>query len=77
MNISSAIIEQATVRGKEKTICPSEVARKLWPNKWREHMEEVRKVAFTLRNSGRILITQKGQTVTVDDVTGPIRIQIV
>ena len=77
MNITTTIIEQATQRGKDKTICPSEVARKLWPDEWRDHMEEVRKAAFALRNNGQVVITQKGHIITGDDLVGPIRIKIV
>lgn len=77
MNLTTTIIEQAAERGKDKTICPSEIARELWPDSWRDHMAEVRKAAFALRDNGRVIITQKGQIVTGDDPVGPIRIKIV
>ena len=77
MKLTKAIIEQATERGKDKTICPSEVARKLWPDDWRDHMEEVRRAAFELRENGQVIITQKGKLVTGNDAVGPIRIKIV
>jgi hypothetical protein len=74
--IAKTIIEQATVRGITKTICPSEVARKLWPEDWRKHMTDVRKTAFVLRDNGLIRIMQKGDEVVGNDVKGPLRIQI-
>lgn len=76
MNIAKTIIELSTERGKDKTICPSEVARKLWPNDWRKYMEEIRKTAFALRDAGKITITQKGNKLIGNEAVGPIRIQI-
>ncbi|MEJ7679481.1 MAG: DUF3253 domain-containing protein [Segetibacter sp.] len=76
MCISATILELSAERGKDKTICPLEVARKLWPEDWRNHMEEVRKTAFALRDEGKVAITQKGNEVVGNEVAGPIRIQI-
>ncbi|GEO12275.1 DUF3253 domain-containing protein [Segetibacter aerophilus] len=76
LKISETILFLATQRGKDKTICPSEVARKLSPNAWRTYMKEIRKEAFDLRDAGRIVITQKGNEVSGREVVGPIRIQI-
>ncbi|RYF26219.1 MAG: DUF3253 domain-containing protein [Flavobacteriales bacterium] len=66
----------ATERGSEKTICPSEVARKLFPNDWRKHMEDVRSAAFLLQKEGLVAVSQKGKLVVSDEVKGPIRIRI-
>jgi uncharacterized protein (DUF2461 family) len=63
-------------RGNDKTICPSEVARKLWPDDWRVHMDEVRKIAIELRDQGKVAITQKGEEVSGNEFVGPIRIRI-
>lgn len=77
MSVSATIISLAAARGSDKTICPSEVARMLWPDKWRNHMEEVRLAAFSLRNEGKVQILQKGEEVSNNGVKGPIRIRIV
>jgi len=77
MLVSTTILTLASLRGGDKTICPSEVARNLWPNEWRDHMEEVRKAAFDLRDEGKIIILQKGEPVTGNTVKGPIRIKII
>lgn len=77
MSVSQTIISIATARGNNKTICPSEVARTLWPTEWRKHMEEVRSAAFTLRDEGKVKILQKGEEVLHTEVKGPIRIRIV
>ena len=66
----------AAQRGRDKTICPSEVARKLSPNDWRTYMKEIRKIAFELRDAGKVLIMQKGNEVAGSEVVGPIRIRI-
>jgi hypothetical protein len=39
-------------------------------------MEEIRKIAFELRDAGKVVIMQKGNEVTGSEVVGPIRIQI-
>lgn len=77
MSISKTILSLATQRGHSKTICPSEVARKLWPANWRPHMEEVRTAAFALRDQGQVRILQKGIEISSNEVVGPIRIAIV
>lgn len=74
--IGETIIALATNRGNGKTICPSEVARTLWPGDWRKHMPEVREAAFVLREKGQIRILQKGADVSENVIKGPVRIQI-
>ncbi|MFD2326335.1 DUF3253 domain-containing protein [Mucilaginibacter galii] len=75
--ISQTIIAMATERGADKTICPSEVAREMFPANWRKHMEEVRQVAINLHQQGKVSITQKGKPVDINNIKGPIRIKIV
>jgi hypothetical protein len=76
-DISTAILTLAEERGADKTICPSEVARQLYPDDWRKYMPEIRKIAFALRDAGKVMITQKGNEVLGNEVVGPIRIKIV
>jgi hypothetical protein len=75
--ISKTILAMATDRGAGKTICPSEVARALFDTHWRKHMDDVRQAAIGLQHEGKVLITQKGKTVDVNHIKGPIRIKIV
>lgn len=77
MSVSSTILSLAAARGSDKTICPSEIARLLWPDNWRSRMEEVRSAAFLLREEGKVQILQKGEEVLHTEVKGPIRIRIV
>lgn len=75
--VAETIIAMATARGSTKTICPSEVARKLWPDDWRKHMPEVRACAFMLRDKSQVRITQKGTEIFGNKIKGPMRIQII
>lgn len=75
--ISDTILQMATERGADKTICPSEVARTLFPANWRKYMDEVRQCAIDLQHKGQIVITQKGEPVDTGNIKGPIRIKIV
>lgn len=74
--ISKTILAIAKERGPEKTTCPSEIARRLFLVDWRKHMTIVREVAISLREKGKILITQKGVAIETDEIKGPIRIKI-
>lgn len=64
-------------RAEGRTICPSEVARALWPQDWRPRMDEVRAVAYDLADAGRLEITQKGEVVDGRRACGPIRLRAV
>lgn len=77
LTISQTILSMATERGTDKTICPSEVARTMFPANWRKHMNEIREVAIDLQQQGKVTITQKGEPVDVNYIKGPIRIKIV
>ena len=75
--ISDTILTIAANRGHEKSTCPSEVARLLFPDDWRKHMKEVVDAAIDLNNQGKVSITQKGNPIDVTQIKGPIRIKIV
>jgi hypothetical protein len=63
------------VRGPEKTICPSEVARALADGgDFRPYMEPVREAADRLARDGRIVVKQKGSPVKIAEARGPIRL---
>jgi len=75
--ISELILAVATQRGIDKSTCPSELARMMFPDDWRKHMKEIREVAVVLHQKGKVLITQKGEPVDTDNIKGPIRIRII
>ena len=66
----------ATQRGADKTICPSEVARNLFPENWRNQMQNIRDAAFELQVENQIQILQKGKLIDPEISKGPIRIRI-
>lgn len=74
--IEDEILEMLLRRDVGKTICPSEVARKLYPDNWREEMEQVRQIARKLVKEGKIAITQAGQEVDPDHFKGAIRLRL-
>lgn len=61
-------------RGVEKTFCPSEVARHLWPDAWRSEMPQVRAAAQDLVDAGELRCTQQGERVEPVSARGPIRL---
>lgn len=55
------------------TICPSDAARAVGGENWRDLMELTREVATELSDQGQVRITQKGHAVSAD-ARGPIRL---
>jgi len=75
--IATTILSTAIHRGTEKSTCPSEIARMLFPDDWRKYMKDILEVAIDLHNKGSIAITQKGMPVDVRNIRGPVRIKII
>ncbi|WP_446745464.1 DUF3253 domain-containing protein [Silvibacterium acidisoli] len=73
--IEKAILAMLAER-KGRSICPSEIARKLAPNEWRTLMEAVRAAAARLAGKGKLVATQKGREVNALSAHGPIRLRI-
>lgn len=61
--IERALLELLDGRDAASSVCPSEVARRLWPTAWREHMGDVRAVARDLAAQGRLRVTQRGHVL--------------
>ena len=73
--IREAILLLVAQRGAGRTICPSEVARRLAPHDWRTLMVAVRTAARLLAQEGRVAITRRGVPVAADRLDGgPIRL---
>ncbi|KQU58221.1 hypothetical protein ASG84_16440 [Rhodococcus sp. Leaf278] len=62
-------------RSRDATICPSDVARALSDDGWRDLMEPVRRAARRMVDAGEVEITQKGSAVDPSTAKGPIRIR--
>ena len=76
IDISTTILTVARQRGIEKSTCPSEIARMLFPDDWRNHMDEIIDVAIDMHKQGKVQITQKGLPIDITHIKGPIRIKI-
>lgn len=57
----------------ESSICPSDVARTVGGDSWRSTMSDVRRIAAALAERDEIVVTQKGEKVSIDDARGPVR----
>ena len=69
------IVEKLAARDASSSICPSEVARDLGGDDWRDLMQPVREAAQDLAHSGTVVITQGSDTVDLETVKGPTRIR--
>lgn len=73
--LENKIKELLDARSRDSTICPSDVARAMSDDGWRELMEPVRRAARRLVDAGEVEITQKGSVVDPSTAKGPIRIR--
>ncbi|WP_240783996.1 MULTISPECIES: DUF3253 domain-containing protein [Tabrizicola] len=70
--IRAVILDLALARGRDRSLCPSEVARALAVD-WRPLMPEVRAVAATMPE---IMAIQGGAEVDPVAAKGPIRLRL-
>lgn len=73
--IESTMLRLLDERAVTSSICPSDVARAIGGEEWRDLMEDTRRVARRLVGEGRVQITQGGEVVDPLAVRGPIRIR--
>jgi len=71
-----AILELLRERDPGKTICPSEAARRLDGERFRELMPTVRAEAARLVDEGLIDVTQRGEVVDPHTARGAIRLRL-
>ena len=57
------------------TICPSEAAREVGGEDWRDLMEPARRAARRLVAAGEVEVTQGGRVVDPSTAKGPIRVR--
>ena len=62
-------------RRPEASICPSEAARAVDPEGWRELMPAARAAAGRLAAAGEAEVTQGGEVVDVATARGPVRVR--
>ncbi|MEZ0358866.1 S-adenosylmethionine tRNA ribosyltransferase [Mycobacterium sp. ENV421] len=71
-----AAILSMTAERAPRTICPSDAARAVDAEHWRELMDTTRDVARELARSGDVVVTQKDEELDPDaEWRGPIRIR--
>lgn len=74
--LESAILELLHQRKGGATICPSEAAKHVDSENWRDLMEDARMAARRLVAHGRVVITQNNTIVDPSTAKGPIRIRL-
>lgn len=73
--ILAALRTMLRKRESDATVCPSDIARIVGGDAWREAMDSVRAVVEELRTSEQVEIRQRGEVLPVGNLTtGPIRI---
>jgi hypothetical protein len=73
--LEATILDLLSKRAATSTICPSDAARAVSPDDWRNLMEPARKAARRLVAAGEVDITQGGAVVDPSTAKGPIRIR--
>lgn len=75
LRLERAIGELLDQRRPEASICPSEAARAVDAEGWRELMPAARAAAGRLADSGAAEVTQGGEVVDAATARGPVRIR--
>ena len=73
--LEATIAELLAERKRGATICPSEAARRVAPDDWRDLMERTRAAARRLVARGELEIPQRGRPVDPSSARGPIRLR--
>ncbi|MCH8559935.1 DUF3253 domain-containing protein [Nesterenkonia sp. DZ6] len=74
-DMENAILDLLAKRAETATICPSEAARAVAGEDWRDQMDAARAAARRLEAVGVVEITQRGTAVDPATARGPIRIR--
>lgn len=72
--LRAQLLRIAEERGPDKTLCPSEAAGAVDPERRRELTSLARDVASELANEGILVVTQKGVPVDGRTARGPVRV---
>jgi len=74
-NLANALDDLLRERGPGKTICPSEIARRIDPSNWKSQMAAVHDIVTERALTGDISVLQKGEVVDPKKRRGVYRIQ--
>lgn len=77
VNIETSHYNIAKARGENKTYCPSEVAKQLFPENWRNKMDIVREVADNLCKDNKLIVSRYGIDLNIlpSKIKGHIRLR--
>ena len=70
----STILRLVAQRGPVKTICPSEAARVIGGENWRDSMPVIHAAARALAREGAVELRQGGKPCGTEGIIGPYRI---
>ena len=73
--LETSIRDLLSRRAADATICPSEAARAVGGEDWRDLMEPARRAARRLVAAGEVEITQGGKVVDPSTAKGPVRVR--
>ena len=73
--LERSIVALLDQRARDATICPSEAARFVSGDDWRDGMERTRRAARRLVERGEIEVCQRGRVVDASRAKGPIRLR--
>jgi hypothetical protein len=73
--LEETILSLLGERAPEATICPSEAARAVGGEGWRDLMDPAREAAGRLVAAGEVVVTQHGEVVDLASARGPVRIR--
>jgi Protein of unknown function (DUF3253) len=74
--LRATILDLARQRGPTSSICPSDAARAVGGDDWRDLMDTAREAARDLARAGEVVITQGDDVLDPDaEWRGPIRIR--
>ncbi len=73
--LEASIRHTLAARAATSSMCPSEAAKAVGGEEWRELMEPARRAARRLVAEGEVEITQGGRVVDPSTAKGPIRIR--
>ena len=73
--LEQTILRLLGERAESSTICPSDAARAIGGDEWRDLMDPTRQAAARLVEQGLVDVTQGGEVVDVTTARGPVRIR--
>ena len=73
--LESKLMQMLDARVDPATLCPSEVARAVGDERWRDLMEPTRRAGRRLAARGEVEFLQRGRVVDPATVRGPVRLR--